>query len=102
MITSIVNIHAGYGPPPKVDAYVDADGFVSLKRSQSSEDATVAVAVAMSGRPEAVLAELDQMRVAVIDAVNAARAAELLAADELADAADAARAMALAYADEPF
>lgn len=99
MITSLVNIHCGYGPPPKVDAYLDADGFVTVKRTQSAEDATVAVAISLNGRPDAVLAELDLMRVAVLDAVNAARTAELLAADEFACSADAARETALAYSD---
>lgn len=79
MITSVINIHAGYGPAPKIDAHVDTEGFVTVKRTASSEEATVSVALSMNGRPEAILAELDQMRHAVLDAVNAARAAELLA-----------------------
>jgi hypothetical protein len=96
VITSVINIHAGYGPEPKVDADV-TDGYVNLRRTQSSEDATVAIAFSMNGYPDAVLAELDRMRDAVLDAVNTARAAELL--EDFATSADAARETALAYSD---
>jgi hypothetical protein len=99
VITTIVNIHAGHGPTPKVDATLDADGFVTLKRTSSSDDAMVAIALVLNGRPETVLHDLDAMRWALIDAVNAARTDELLD-DPFAASADAAREDALAKAHE--
>lgn len=69
----------------KVTAAVDADGYLGLYRRQSATERDVAIVVSYHGRPDAVLAELDEMRAVALDAVNAHIAAEYLAAEQMAD-----------------
>lgn len=103
MITTSVTLHTD-----QTDHGVDRsarfsdDGMLHVSRTETFPGGmTGYTELRLYGTPESVIAELDRMRLVVLDAISAARTAELLA-DDFAHSADAAHETALAYADAGF
>lgn len=78
MITTHTVVQVGYGQAPTIEASLDDFGVLSLVRRQTNEERDLNITVSFHGRPDAVFAELRQLREAAVEALAAVNVAQLL------------------------